>query len=97
MEAKMKKTDNNKLPLMNFDQLPLMLNEREAAKVLNVSTAFLRLSRAEGEKNGRTAGPKYIKLNGSVKYKTEELKHWVESLPEKNCSEKQGMAKNNGR
>jgi hypothetical protein len=77
--------DNNSdgLTAVNFDRLPLMLNERDAARILNVSTAFLRLSRCKNRKEGRTEGPRFVRINGSVKYKTGELKKWVDSLPEK--------------
>ncbi len=73
----------DELPNIDWDTLPLMLDEKEAAEALNVSVHFLRLCRCEGEKGGRTPGPKFVKLNGSVKYKTSALRKWVEELPEK--------------
>lgn len=72
-----------KLSDIDWNNLPLMCNEKEAAAILNVSVSFLRLSRCEGERRGRTPGPKFVKINGSVRYKITELRRWVEDPPER--------------
>jgi hypothetical protein len=68
---------------IDWDALPLLLDEKQASTLLGVSIPFLRLSRCEGQRDGRTPGPQFVKLNGSVKYKKSELRRWVEELPEK--------------
>ena len=68
---------------VDWDSLPLLLDEKQAATITGVSLAFLRLSRCEGQRGNRTPGPQFVKLNGSVRYKKSELRRWVEELPEK--------------
>ena len=68
---------------INWDSLPMLLDEKQAAAITGVSVPFLRLSRCEGQRNNRTPGPQFVKLNGSVKYKKALLKKWVEELPDK--------------
>ena len=69
--------------MLDWDSLPMLLDEKQAARITGVSVPFLRLSRSEGQRGNRTPGPQFVKLNGSVKYKKSELKRWVEGLPEK--------------
>jgi hypothetical protein len=75
-------TQVNELLCGDLSQLPLMLNEKQAARMLNVSLAFLRQARCKGKRDGRALGPRFVKLNDSVKYKKGELLRWVEQLPE---------------
>jgi len=62
------------------NDFPLMLNEKEAASMLNVSISYLRKSRSEGAIRNRTPGPEFVKIGKLVKYRTSELKRWVEEL-----------------
>ena len=44
------------LPSIDFDSLPHLLNEFQCALITGISVAFLRLSRSEGPREGRTPG-----------------------------------------
>ena len=80
----MNKIHHADLPNNNdWDSLPLLLDEKQAAEITGVSVPFLRLSRCEGQRGDRTPGPQFVKLNGSVRYKKSELRRWVDELPEK--------------
>ena len=68
------------LPQFDFDKLPLLLNEAQAAMVLGVSTSYLAESRCIGLKQGRTPGPPFSKIDGKIRYPREGLKNWADSL-----------------
>jgi hypothetical protein len=64
-------------PTVEWDKLPLMLDESKAATVLGVSVSFLRKSRCEGYKkvtlgtvNDEETAPPFVKIGGRVKYPT---------------------------
>jgi hypothetical protein len=59
------------------DNLPWMLDEKNAALVLGVSVAFLRKSRSEGTHHDRTPAPPFIYVGGRVYYPTEDLRAWL--------------------
>jgi hypothetical protein len=65
---------------LNWDNLPPLLNEKETAKLLNVSVSFLRKGRSEGARKGRTIAPPHVKIARRVRYKTSVLKEWVDAL-----------------
>jgi predicted DNA-binding transcriptional regulator AlpA len=74
-------------PVVEWDKLPLMLDETKAAAVLGVSVSFLRTSRCEGCKkptletlNDEENAPPFVKLGGRVKYPTGDLQEWADSL-----------------
>jgi hypothetical protein len=79
----------DKLPTaVEWDKLPLMLDETKAAAVLGMSVSFLRKSRCEGCKkvtietaNDEETTPPFVKIGGRVKYPTRDLREWAESLP----------------
>lgn len=73
----------NQLPAIAWDALPLLLDEREAAEALNVSTSYLRKSRSEGAREGRTAPPPFVKVDGSIYYRPQDLRAWAENLQAK--------------
>jgi predicted DNA-binding transcriptional regulator AlpA len=52
-----------------------LLNEYGVAKIVGLSVATIRRWRLLGQ------GPKYIKLNSSVRYRPEDLVHWLNSRP----------------
>jgi hypothetical protein len=68
------------LPLVDWDRLPLMLNETEAAAVLGVSISFLRKGRCDGLLKHRTPAPPFVAIGGRRYYRTADLKLWVENL-----------------
>jgi hypothetical protein len=68
------------LPCVDWNALPLMLDERYASAALGVSVSFLRKSRCEGTRKGRTPAPPFVCVGGRRYYRTLDLKSWVESL-----------------
>ncbi len=74
----------------NWDALPLLLDEAEAADILGVSVSFLRKSRCEGCKkpalenvNDEDNVPPFVKIGGRVKYPAKDLRKWADGLPRK--------------
>jgi len=51
----------------------LLLNEKEAAELLNMSTHFLRRDRI----SERSAGIPFIRIGGSVRYRCADLENWI--------------------
>jgi len=66
--------------------LPLLVDTKKAAEVLGVSKAFLDKSRCDGVLKGRTAPPKFVRVEGRVFYKKSSLIQWLESLEEKSAT-----------
>ncbi len=60
---------------MNLEQLYELLNEYDVAKRLNISVATVRRWRLLKQ------GPRFLKLNASVRYRSEDLCLWLESRP----------------
>ena len=52
-----------------------MLNEFEVAQMLRLSVATIRRWRT------LKRGPRYLKVGASVRYRTEDMVAWLESLP----------------
>ena len=52
-----------------------LLNEHDVARVTGLSVASVRRWRLLRQ------GPKYLKLNSAVRYKTEDITAWLESRP----------------
>lgn len=67
-----------------------LLTTQQAANRLNLSVSTLNKSRLTG------TGPKFVKLGASVRYRIEDLDHWVNSQVMASTSEStvraQGMA-----
>ena len=53
------------------------LKEREAATYVGMSVSYLRQTRMEGNRKGRTPGPPYIKIGRAVRYLIEDLDVWL--------------------
>jgi hypothetical protein len=77
-------------PSVNWDALPLFLDEPEAADALGVSVSFLRKSRCAGCKkvtletvNDEETAPPFVKIGGRVKYPTRDLREWAAGLTRK--------------
>ncbi|MDR3163958.1 MAG: helix-turn-helix domain-containing protein [Synergistaceae bacterium] len=72
---------------------PALLSEKQAAQYLGISVAYLRRARREGAPGGRTAGPKFVRLEsfgtrggrngGRILYATKDLDEWLASLERK--------------
>ena len=73
--------NSENLPQFEFDKLPLLLNTKQAALVLGVSTAYLAASRSTGRKEGRTPAPDFIPIGGQIRYRRDDLEKWVQDRP----------------
>jgi hypothetical protein len=67
-------------PALDWNTLPLMLDEKHASLALGVSVSFLRKSRCEGTRKKQTPAPPFVSVGGRRYYRTVDLKSWVESL-----------------
>ena len=56
------------------------LTEKEVAKQISVSLASLRRWRLV------KSGPRFVKVGALVRYRPEDLQHWMESLPSGGCA-----------
>jgi hypothetical protein len=70
----------NSAPSIEWDSLPLLLSERDAALALGVSLSFLRKARCGGALRGRTPAPLFVPVGGRRYYRTADLKSWVDGL-----------------
>jgi hypothetical protein len=70
---------NRELPRIS-DNLPLMVNDKTASKILGVSVSYLRKSRSTGAVGHRTPPPKFVKVDGRRLYRVADLKAWAEGL-----------------
>lgn len=55
-----------------------VVDEKEAARYIGMSVAFLRQSRCDGNLKGRTQAPPYLKLGRAVRYKISDLDKFLE-------------------
>ena len=69
--------------LANIKEVPLLLSEAEAAKLLGVSVSFLRKGRMEGQIGQRTPPPPHVELGKRRLYRADSLRVWLDSLAEK--------------
>lgn len=51
----------------------LLLNEKEAAQLLSMSTHFLRRDRISYD----SVGIPYLRIGASVRYRRADLEHWI--------------------
>lgn len=72
--------NSTELPQFDFDRLPLLLNQAQAAQVLGVSEPYLKKSRSDGRRKGRTPAPDFVYVDGKVRYHRETLKEWAANL-----------------
>jgi hypothetical protein len=77
-------------PAVDWDALPMLLDEKEAALVLGSSISFLRKARCEGcnkvtleTRDDAESAPPFVKLGGRVKYPSKDLREWADGLPRK--------------
>ena len=62
------------------EELPLLINEKQASKYLGVSLSFLRKARSDGSPGGRTPAPPFVRVGGRVYYRVADLDQWVANL-----------------
>jgi hypothetical protein len=65
---------------VDWNSLPLLLDEKKAAHLLGVSLSYLRKSRCEGVIHDRTPAPPFVPVGGRRYYRTSDLKSWVNGL-----------------
>jgi predicted DNA-binding transcriptional regulator AlpA len=56
------------------------LTENDAAKYLSMSRSYLRQGRMNGNREGRTPTPPYLKIGRSVRYLKSDLDAWLEQF-----------------
>jgi len=65
---------------------PNALTEQQAASYIAMSRSFLRQGRMNGEREGRTPTPPYLKIGRSVRYLKEDLDTWLDQFRQ-GCSD----------
>jgi predicted DNA-binding transcriptional regulator AlpA len=55
--------------------IPALLNEHEVARITGLSVASVRRWRLLQQ------GPKYIKIGSAVRYRTEDVRAWLDTRP----------------
>ena len=65
---------------MNNQNTPRALTEQETSQYIGMSRSFLRQSRMEGNRTGRTPSPPFIKIGRSIRYLKDDLDNWLESF-----------------
>ena len=75
-------------PVTLFDIMepPLLLDEKQTARILGVSLSFLRKSRSEGAPGGRTQAPSFVRIGHRVYYRRTDLDQWVADLEARRVS-----------
>lgn len=54
-----------------------LLNEKDAARLIGMSASFLKMARLRGNVGGRTPGPVYYKIGGTIRYERADLDAWL--------------------
>ena len=66
---------------MSPQEYPKALTEQQAAQYISFSRSFLRQGRMNGDREGRTPTPPYLKIGSrSVRYLKEDLDNWLEQF-----------------
>ncbi len=59
------------------------LRDKEASEYIGMSESWLRHNRISGQRFGRVAGPRFIKVGRSVRYLKEDLDAWLGQFPKR--------------
>ncbi len=54
-----------------------LLTTEQTSDFLQVSESFLRQSRMEGKREGRTPGPPFVRIGRAVRYRLSDLDAWL--------------------
>ena len=54
-----------------------LLTTQQTSDYLQVSESFLRQSRMEGKREGRTPGPPFVRIGRAVRYQLSDLDAWL--------------------
>jgi predicted DNA-binding transcriptional regulator AlpA len=74
------KLDVEKLSGIGNGELPALLSEKEAAALTGLSVSFLRKSRSEGYRGGRTRAPDFVAVGRRRLYRVTDIEKWINSL-----------------
>lgn len=66
------------------------LTEIETSQYIGMSRSFLRQSRMEGNRLGRTPAPPFIKIGRSIRYLKDDLDMWLESFRKLTATQLEG-------
>ena len=56
-----------------------LIGEAECAEYIGMSRAFLRQSRMNGNREGRTPAPPWVQIGRTIRYDREDLDRWIEA------------------
>jgi len=65
-----------------------LLSEVETAAYLGMSRSFLRQGRMNGDREGRTPTPPYLRIGRIIRYELSELNVWLEQFRNESTSNK---------
>ena len=54
-----------------------LFTEQQTSDYLEMSESFLRQSRMEGKREGRTPGPPFVRIGRAVRYRLSDLDAWL--------------------
>ena len=57
-----------------------LLTEQETAVYLGMSRSFLRQGRMNGDRNGRTPSPPYLRIGRAIRYDVHDLNTWLDQF-----------------
>lgn len=63
--------------MATVDVRPRTLTTAAAAAYLGVSEPYLKQARIYGDREGRTAGPPWLKIGRTVRYLIDDLDSWL--------------------
>jgi predicted DNA-binding transcriptional regulator AlpA len=70
--------------------IPDLITEKEAAKLLGLSTSWMQRKRWEG------GGPCYVKFDHAVRYKPSDIEAWIESHANRRSTSDRSLPNQNG-
>jgi hypothetical protein len=73
-------TEQQPLACVEWNTLPLMLDEKVASRVIGVSVSYLRKARCNGVLKHQTPAPPFVSVGGRRYYRTVDLRAWVDAL-----------------
>lgn len=56
-----------------------LLTEVETSRYIGMSRVYLRRARSEGNRDGRTPAPPYVRIGRSIRYDLLDLDSWIQA------------------
>ena len=75
------RTASRPIQPIDWNSLPLLLGEKDAASITGLSLSFFRKSRCEGTRGKGMPPPPFVCIGGRRDYNAADLRSWVEGLP----------------